>query len=393
MNCRRFIERGAGSCFLTPFSYARPDPRTSRIEAGETSNLKPQASEKPETPNFKSGRRKKRDRVPAGGKMPSWSLEIEVSLRLEVWRLRLCHQRFVFAFCHWRFYSIFPGVDALDTEEIRRAVKSALAEDIGSGDVTTLATVPEEAVASALLRAREPIVVCGLALAEAAFHELSPEVKIARLVKDGHRVTGEATLMNIAGPARALLSAERVALNFVQRLSGVATLTAQFVDAIKGTAANILDTRKTTPGWRRFEKYAVACGGGKNHRLGLSDMVLIKDNHLAALRHESPSAIAAAVQRARSKYPRLKVEVEADTLEQVEQALAAGADLILLDNMNLVQLRLAVQKCQGRAQTEASGGVTLAGVKAIADTGVDFISVGALTHSARAVDIALDFQP
>ena len=164
------------------------------------------------------------------------------------------------------------------------------------------------------------------------------------------------------------------------------------MEAVKGTRAQILDTRKTTPGWRRLEKYAVTCGGGRNHRMGLFDMVLIKDNHLAALRKESPNAIAAAVQRARATYPQLKVEVEADTLEQVEQAVAAGADIILLDNMNLVQLRLAVQKCKGRAQTEASGGVTLAGVRAIAETGVDFISVGALTHSARAVDIGLDFE-
>ena len=283
-------------------------------------------------------------------------------------------------------------MEALDADAIHQAVKSALAEDIGTGDATTLATVPEQTVASALMRAREPLVVAGLALAEAAFRELSSEVKITRPVEDGQRVAPETTLMHLAGPARGLLSAERVALNFVQRLSGVATLTAQFVDAIKGTATQILDTRKTTPGWRRFEKYAVICGGGKNHRLGLSDMVLIKDNHLAALKRESPNAIAAAVQRARASYPRLKVEVEADTLDQVEQAVAAGADLVLLDNMNLVQLRLAVQKCKGRAQTEASGGVTLAGVRAIADTGVDFISVGALTHSARAVDIGLDFE-
>jgi nicotinate-nucleotide pyrophosphorylase (carboxylating) len=180
-------------------------------------------------------------------------------------------------------------------------------------------------------------------------------------------------------------------LNFLQRLSGIATLTAQFVKAVEGTPARILDTRKTTPGWRRFEKYAVACGGGRNHRIGLYDMVLIKDNHLAALKHESPNAIEAAVQRARARYPTLKIEVEADTLEQVEQAVSAGADLILLDNMNPVQLRLAVQRCKSRCQTEASGGITLASVRAVAEAGVDFISVGALTHSARAVDIGLDF--
>jgi nicotinate-nucleotide pyrophosphorylase (carboxylating) len=175
-------------------------------------------------------------------------------------------------------------------------------------------------------------------------------------------------------------------------LFGIATLTAQFVDAVKGTRATILDTRKTVPGWRRFEKYAVACGGGRNHRFGLFDQVLIKDNHLAALRGESPDAVTAAVQRARQRYPVLKIEVEADTLAQVDQAIAAGADWILLDNMSLDQLGLAVQKCRGRAQTEASGGVALANVRAIAETGVDFISVGALTHSARAVDIGLDFE-
>jgi nicotinate-nucleotide pyrophosphorylase (carboxylating) len=258
--------------------------------------------------------------------------------------------------------------------------------------VTTLAAVPETAKARAVVRAREPLVVAGLALAEAAFHELSSVVQFTRAVEDGHRVAEGQPLLQVAGAARALLSAERVALNFLQRLCGIATLTAQFVDAIKGTRAQILDTRKTTPGWRRLEKYAVACGGGRNHRLGLFDMVLIKDNHLAALRSESPNAIAAAVQRARTKYPKLKVEVEADTLVQVDQAVAARADIILLDNMNVLQLRLAVQKCRDRALTEASGGVTLAGVRAIAETGVDFISVGALTHSARAVDIGLDFE-
>jgi nicotinate-nucleotide pyrophosphorylase (carboxylating) len=199
-------------------------------------------------------------------------------------------------------------------------------------------------------------------------------------------------LLQISGPARSLLSAERVALNFLQRLSGVATLTAQFVETIKGTQATILDTRKTTPGWRRFEKYAVTCGGGQNHRFGLFDMVLIKDNHLAALKNASPSPIAAAVKSARAKYPNLKVEVEADTLEQVEQAIVARADMVLLDNMNLEQLRAAVAKCRGHAKTEASGGVNLASVRGIAETGVDFISVGALTHSARAVDIGLDFE-
>ena len=280
----------------------------------------------------------------------------------------------------------------LSAAEIRQAVKLALAEDIGSGDATTLATVPEAATANAVLRAREPLVVAGLDFAGAAFTELSAAVKIERLAKDGQPVKEQEVLLKISGPAHALLSAERVALNFVQRLSGIATLTAQFVEAVKGTHAQILDTRKTTPGWRRFEKYAVTCGGGHNHRLGLFDMMLIKDNHLAALRDEKPNAIAAAVERARKKYPDLKIEVEAETLEQVEQAAEAWADFILLDNMNPIQLRLAVQKVKGRMKTEASGGVNLANVQAIAKTGVDFISVGALTHSARAVDIGLDFE-
>ena len=283
------------------------------------------------------------------------------------------------------------GVE-LSAAEIRQAVQAALAEDIGDGDATTLATVPETATARAVMRAREPLVVAGLDFAEAAFRELSAAVKIERLAKDDRRVNGGEILLKISGLAPAILSAERVALNFVQRLSGIATLTAQFVDAIKDTPAQILDTRKTTPGWRRFEKYAVTCGGGRNHRLGLFDLVLIKDNHLAALRDAQPNAIAAAVRRAHEKFPQLKIEVEADTLEQAEQAAAAGADIILLDNMNPVQLRLAVQKVKGRAKTEASGGVNLAGVQTIAKTGVDFISIGALTHSARAVDIGLDFE-
>jgi len=280
----------------------------------------------------------------------------------------------------------------LSVSEIRRAVQIALAEDIGSGDVTTLATVPETVMGKAVMRAREPLVVAGLAFAEAAFTELAAGVEVERVAREGRSLKTGEILLRVAGPARAILTAERVVLNFVQRLSGIATFTAQFVEAVKGTPAHILDTRKTTPGWRRFEKYAVTCGGGKNHRLGLSDMVLIKDNHLVALRQEQPNAIAAAVARAREKFPELKIEVEADTLEQAEQAADAGADIILLDNMNPVQLRLALQKIKGRAQTEASGGVNPANVRAIAGAGVDFISVGAITHSARAVDIGLDFE-
>ena len=280
----------------------------------------------------------------------------------------------------------------LEQEEIREAVRHALAEDVGSGDVTTLACVPPEARARALLRAREPIVLAGLDLAVEAFRQLDPNLRTTPQAQDGDAVTAGATVLEIAGSARGILTAERVALNFCQRLSGVATLTARFVAAIQGTRVRILDTRKTTPGWRRFEKYAVARGGGTNHRTGLYDLVLIKDNHLAALRNAQPNAIAAAVDQARKSWPGLRVEVETDTLEQVDQAVASRADIILLDNMDLSTLREAVCRVAGRAQTEASGGVRLDTVRAIAETGVDFVSVGALTHSAAAVDLGLDFE-
>lgn len=280
----------------------------------------------------------------------------------------------------------------LSAREIRHAVQTALAEDIGAGDATTAATVPPRAMAHAILRAREPLVLAGTEFVKTAFRLLSERIKIKRILADGQHARAGQPILEISGPARPILTAERVALNFIQRLSGVATLTAKFVAAVQGTGASILDTRKTTPGWRRFEKYAVACGGGANHRLGLFDMILIKDNHLAALRHEQPNAIAAAISRSRKSFHKLKVEVEADTLEQVRQALDAGAEMILLDNMSLRQLRQAVKMTRGRAKTEASGGVNLRTVRAIALTGVDFISVGALTHSAPAVDIALDFE-
>jgi nicotinate-nucleotide pyrophosphorylase (carboxylating) len=279
----------------------------------------------------------------------------------------------------------------LTQEEIRNAVRAALHEDVGPGDVTTLACIPPEAAAVATMNARESLTLSGIAFAETAFRELSPNVELTRLAEDGQAVDAGAGVLRICGSARALLTAERVALNFVQRLSGVATATARFVATVAGTRARILDTRKTTPGWRRFEKYAVACGGGTNHRVGLHDLILIKDNHLAALAGAAPNPVAAAVNRARELWPALRVEVEADTLEQVRLAVEAGADIILLDNMPPARLREAAALVAGRAQLEASGGVTLNTVRAIAETGVDFISVGAVTHSARAVDLGLDF--
>ncbi len=281
---------------------------------------------------------------------------------------------------------------SLAATEIRTAVRAALAEDIGSGDATTLACIPLESRSLARMMAREELTVAGLEFAVAAFHSLDPNLVITPAVSDSTRVAAGALLLTAEGSTRALLSAERVALNYVQRLSGVATLTARFVDLLRGTPVKLLDTRKTTPGWRRFEKYAVTCGGGTNHREGLHDLILIKDNHLAALAGALPNPIAAAVQRARNLYPALRVEVEADTVEQAVQAAEAGADIILLDNMSPALLREAVQQIAGRSKTEASGGVRLDTIRALAETGVDFISVGAVTHSARAMDIGLDFE-
>ena len=283
-------------------------------------------------------------------------------------------------------------VQPLTSQEIRWAVRQALAEDIGRGDVTTLALIGPRVRARAVMRARQEMVVAGLAFAVEAFRQRSCSVRVKAYVQDGQRVERGAVMLEVEGPARGLLSAERVALNFVQRLSGIATLTARFVAAVADTGVRILDTRKTTPGWRRFEKYAVVCGGGHNHRFGLDELVLIKDNHLRALAGARPNPIAVAVARARRRWPRLEVEVEADTLEQVEQAVAAGADRILLDNMPPARLRQAVRLVAGRARTEASGGIHLGNVRAVAETGVDDISVGALTHSAPAVDIGLDFE-
>lgn len=267
-------------------------------------------------------------------------------------------------------------------------VRAALREDIGAGDMTTLLTVPVETQASGVFLAKATGVVCGLELAACAFRCVDPSVRFAPLVADGTAVEPGLLLARLSGPAQSLLTGERVALNFTQRLSGTASLTRRFVEAVAGTRARIVDTRKTTPGLRTLEKYAVRCGGGHNHRYGLGDGVLIKDNHLAA-----GGGVAACVARAQQHAPHpLKVEVECKTLAQVGEAVGAGADILLLDNMSLEQLREAVELVAGRALTEASGGVNLQTVRAIAETGVDLISVGALTHSAPALDISLDFD-
>ena len=277
----------------------------------------------------------------------------------------------------------------LTAKETRAVVAAALEEDDTRHDITTAATVLSDRRARCRLVARQAGVVAGLPLACEAFQQLDKTVTTRIDHDDGSRVGRDTSVMFLSGHARGLLSAERVALNFVQHLSGIASLTARYVEAVAGTGAHILDTRKTTPGLRRLEKYAVRAGGGLNHRMDLASAVLIKDNHLAAVDGD----IRIAVKRARDVGPAgIKVEVECDTLDQVKVATDAGADVIMLDNMSLVELREAVKLVDGRAVTEASGGVTLETVRRIAETGVDWISVGALTHSAPALDLALDFD-
>ena len=267
----------------------------------------------------------------------------------------------------------------------------ALAEDIGTGDVTTLATVPAEARARATVLAKAEGVVSGLDAAAWVFRRVDPAVAFVPRMTDGDRIAPGDAIAEVSGAARSLLTAERVALNLLQRLSGVATVTARHVQAVAGTGARVVDTRKTTPGLRVLEKAAVRHGGGANHRVGLADGVLIKDNHLAAI--GGNDRITRAIRQARAVAPHtLKIEVEVTTLDEAAEAVAAGADVILLDNMDIPTLRRAVALVAGRAILEASGGITLATVRAVSETGVDLISVGALTHSAPALDLSLEFD-
>jgi nicotinate-nucleotide pyrophosphorylase (carboxylating) len=278
-------------------------------------------------------------------------------------------------------------IDALPDLLIAPVVRGALAEDLGrAGDVTSQACIDAEARMAVVFAARRPGVVAGLACARLAMHELDPQASFTILAADGEAVTPGRALAKVEGRARAILSAERTALNLLGRLSGVATLTRAYVAAVAGTRAQITDTRKTTPGLRQLEKYAVRCGGGVNHRFGLDDAILIKDNHVAAC-----GGVAEAVRRARAAAGHLmKVEVEIDSLDQLEDALVHRPDVVMLDNFTTGQLREAVARTAGRAVLEASGGVNLDTVAAIAATGVDVISVGALTHSASVLDIGLD---
>jgi nicotinate-nucleotide pyrophosphorylase (carboxylating) len=272
---------------------------------------------------------------------------------------------------------------------VQSLIDRALSEDVGDGDLTTEAIVPEGLLGEAAVVVREPGVLCGLGEAFAVVQRLDPDARIEVLVADGAAVTDPpVTAARIHGSLRALLTCERTALNLLQRMSGIATATRSYVEAVSGTPAVVLDTRKTAPGLRMLDKAAVVCGGGTNHRAGLHDAVLIKDNHVAVA-----GGIAPAIAAIRARRPSLPVEVEVDTLAQLDEALGCGAETVLLDNMDAETIREAVRRCGGRARLEASGGVTLATIRAIAETGVDAISVGALTHSVRALDIALEVVP
>jgi nicotinate-nucleotide pyrophosphorylase (carboxylating) len=267
---------------------------------------------------------------------------------------------------------------------LRTLIETALAEDIGTGDATTNAIIPAPAKLRAKVIAKEPGVIAGLSIAEMTFQFLDDRVRLSSTIVDGEQVQAGQTLAEIEGSGRAILTAERTALNFLGRMSGIATLTRQFVDEVSGTKAKILDTRKTAPNIRLFDKMAVRLGGGENHRMGLFDMILIKDNHI-----DFAGSITEAVTRARRANSELEIEVEARTLADVSECLTLGVSWIMLDNMSLEELREAVRLVSGRAKLEASGNVTVQSVRSIAETGLDYISVGALTHSVRALDVSL----
>lgn len=272
--------------------------------------------------------------------------------------------------------------------QIEQAIHAALAEDLGSGDVTTLAIVAEDGVMHGRFQAKAHGIIAGLDVAQQVFALVDERTRFTPQVQDGDPVTSGQLIATIEGPARALLSGERTALNFLQRMSGIATLTRQFVEAVSGTKAIILDTRKTAPGLRAADKLAVQIGGGQNHRFGLFDMALIKDNHIAAVQGD----LATAVQRVKSYAPHVPVEIEVTTLVQLATAVTLPVDRIMLDNMSLDEMRQAVKFTAGRIPLEASGNVNLDTIRAIAETGVDYISIGALTHSVRALDISLELE-
>ena len=287
-----------------------------------------------------------------------------------------------------------PKIPEIDWKRVDALIGLALEEDLdGAGDVTTLAVVPEAAKCRAILLCKEPgMALCGLPVAERVFHAVDPGLEFTALKREGDLCRKGDVLAEIAGSARSVLTAERTALNFIQRLSGVATAAHRYAAAVAGTKTVVLDTRKTTPGYRNLEKYAVAVGGAGNHRIGLYDRVMIKDNHREMAAMEGDGAIPRAVERARKKYPALEIEVEADTLDEVRQAAECGVEHIMLDNMDNETMKQAVAIAAGRAKLEASGGITLERLPSIAALGVDFVSVGALTHSVKSADISLDIE-
>ncbi len=286
------------------------------------------------------------------------------------------------------------NITPLDLDEpLRALVRSALAEDIGRGDCTTLSLVPAATPGRAEILARGSYVVAGAPVAALVFKTCSPDLWVDILRPDGQAVAADEPILAVAGSAAAILAAERTALNFMQRMTGIATLTRRFVDRVQPYGTLILDTRKTTPGLRRLEKYAVRCGGGTNHRFGLDDRVLIKDNHRRLWAAGGTADLGAAVRQARARYPELQVEIEVESLDELRQALPARPDWVLLDNMAPDRMRACVDLCRGLCRTEASGGIRLENVAAAAATGVDAISLGCLTHSAPAADLSLEFVP
>jgi nicotinate-nucleotide pyrophosphorylase (carboxylating) len=276
--------------------------------------------------------------------------------------------------------------------QIEEIIDRALAEDLGKGDVTTEALIPGDLRGTGFIVAKKEGILAGINVAKQVFHRVAPDLKVEIFLKDGSRIKPGSKVAEVSGSIASILKAERVALNFLQRLSSIASETNRYVEAVSGLPVRIMDTRKTTPGLRSLEKYAVKAGGGQNHRMSLGDGILIKDNHLAALRSQGLS-IKAIVAKAKQNTPqRLPIEVEVGTVSEALEAAEAGADIVMLDNMSLENMRKAVKSIRGRALIEASGGVTLDNVRAVAETGVDFISVGALTHSATALDISLELE-
>lgn len=281
-------------------------------------------------------------------------------------------------------------IPELDLEKVRPVVENALEEDIGSGDITTNRVIPADIECTGSIIAKNDGVVAGLSVAELVFHTLDKRIKVAKKVKDGDAILSGQAVIDVSGWARAILSAERVTLNFLAHLSGIATLTRQFVDKVKGYNAAILDTRKTMPGLRYLEKYAVCAGGGENHRTGLYSQVLIKDNHLKIQKELGPGYIYRAITAA--KKPGEKIEIEVESLEEAQEAVTAGVDILMLDNMSLDDMREVVERFRGQVLFEVSGGVNLDNIVEIAKLGVDYISIGALTHSAPAQDFSLDIK-